>query len=151
MSATTGNTTPIFIGSSNLTPVRITGSNSTTDASVTTNLFTVVTGTTDGTRVDGVRFRNASPFQTGTASTAMVHRVFLNNRADLGTLSANIRLIGEVATATTTRSVSAITATSIYTFDQPLIISASQSLLVSQSQYGGLHDQFDAHAFAGNY
>ena len=153
MAATTGNTTPIFIGSANLTPVRITGSNSTLDGSVTTNLFTVVTGAPDGTRVDGIRFRNSPPYQVGTASTAMVHRVFLNNRADLGINSSNIRLVGEIATPTSgVRAVSSATlATSIFNFDQAIILSGSQSLLVGQSQYAGPQDIFDAHAFAGNY
>lgn len=136
------NTNPIFIKQGNMSPARITGANTTSDASTTTNLVTVVTSAVDGTRVDGIRFRNSQA--TAAASSAMVHRIFWYN-------GVNYRLVGEVATATATRSTTAVGATSIYTFDQPMILKTGESLLVGQSVYAGVADQFDAHAFAGDY
>ena len=136
------NTSPIFIATPNLTPARITGATVTNDGSVTTNIVTLVTAGVEGTRVDGVRFRNSQT--TSAASSAMTHEIWLVTGADY-------RLIGEVATATATRSTTAIGATSIFTFDQPLIMSSGQLLRVGQSVYAGAQDQFDAIAFAGNY
>jgi hypothetical protein len=136
------NTSPIFIRQGNFIPARITGANTTSDASSTTNLVTVVTSAADGTRVDGIRFRNSQT--TAAASSAMVHRIFLFN-------GAVYRLIGEVVTAAATRSATAIGATSIYTFDQPLILKTGESVLVGQSVYAGAQDQFDAMAYAGDY
>jgi hypothetical protein len=137
------NTTPIFINSGNFAPVRITGANSTPDASSTTNLVLLVTTGANGTRVDGVRFRNASASQSATSS-AMVHRVYL-------VTSGVYRLIGEVATPTVIRSASSIGATSIITFDQPIVMTTGQTIYVGQSVYASANDQFDAIAFAGNY
>ena len=102
------NTSPIFINSGNFTPAVITVANTASDGSGT--LVTIVTAGVDGTRVDGVRFRNSQT--TAAISTAMVHRIYLTD-----TSSLNPRLIGEVATPAATRSVSAIGATSIFTFD----------------------------------
>ena len=136
------NTSPIFTLTGNFLPGRIAAANTASDGSGT--LVTVVTAGIDGTRVDGVRFRNSQA--TAAASSNMVHRIFLTD-----TLGANPRLIGEVATATATRSTTVIGATSIFTFDQPIIMQSGQLLRVCQSVYVGVQDQFDATAYAGNY
>lgn len=136
------NTSPIFIKQGNFTPARLVLANTASDGSGT--IYTVVTAAIDGTRVDGVRFRNSQA--TAAASSAMVHRIYLSD-----TGGANYRLIGEVATATATRSVSAVGATSVFTFDQPIIMKSGQIMAVSQSVYAGVQDQFDAVAFAGDY
>lgn len=136
------NTTPIFILSANVGTARITGANTTSDASLTTNLVTLVTAGADGTRIDAVRFRNSQA--TAAASSAMVHRIFY-------LVGGVYRLVGEVATAAATRSTIAVGATSIFTFDLPLFIPSGGSLVVGQSVYAGAQDQFDAIAFAGNY
>ena len=142
------NTTPIFIKQGNFTIGRIAALNVASDGSGTlgTTLITIVTAGVDGTRVDGVRFRNASA--TATTSSAMQHRIFLSDTA-----GANFRLIGEVATpAGATRATQTnIGATSIYTFDQPIIMETGQIMAVCQSAYAGAQDQFDACAFAGDY
>lgn len=136
------NTTPIFTLRGNFTPARIAAANTASDGSGA--LVTLVTAGTDGTRVDGVRFRNSQV--TAAASSNMVHRIFLSD-----TLGANPRLIGEVATAAATRSASAVGATSIFTFDQPIIMRSGQIMSVIQSVYAGAQDQFDATAYAGDY
>ena len=136
------NTSPIFTEAGNFTPARIAAANTASDGSGT--LVTLVTAGTDGTRVDGVRFRNSQA--TAALSSAMVHRIFLSDTA-----GANPRLIGEVATAAATRSASAIGATSIFTFDQPVIMKSGQIMSVIQSVYAGAQDQVDAIAYAGDY
>jgi len=138
------NTIPIFTLQGNFLPVRILSANTASDGSGT--LFTVVTGGTNGTRVDGVRFRNSS--SAATTSSAMQHRIFLTD-----TSGNNPRLIGEVATAAgaTRATQTNIGATSIYTFDQPIIMLPGQQMKVCQSVFASAVDQFDACAFAGDY
>lgn len=136
------NTSPIFTISGNFTPARISAANTASDGSGT--LVTVVTAGANGSRVDGIRFRNAQ--LTAAASSNMVHRIFLTN-----TLGANPRLIGEIATPAATRSTTAIGATSIFTFDQPIVMQSGQIMSVCQSVYASAADQVDACAFAGNY
>lgn len=136
------NTSPIFIKQGNSVPARIAAANTASDGSGA--LVTLITAATDGTRVDGVRFRNSQA--TAAASSNMVHRVFLSDAA-----GANFRLIGEVATAAATRSTTAVGATSIITFDQPIIMRAGQVMSCCQSVYASAADQFDAIEFAGDY
>lgn len=136
------NTTPIFIKQGNFTPARIAASNTASDGSGA--LVTLVTAATDGTRVEGVRFRNSQA--SAAASTAMMHRIFLSD-----TLGANFRLVGEVAVAAATRSNTVAGATSIFTFDYPIIMKSGQIMSVCQSAYAGAQDQFDACAFAGDF
>ena len=135
------NTTPIFVLQGNINPARIAAANTAADGSGT--LVTLVTAGADGARVDGVRFRSTAVFTT---STANVHRIFLSDTA-----GTNHRLIGEVATATATRSANTIGATSIFTFDQPIIMLSGQIMSVNQCNYAGAQDQFDACPFAGDY
>lgn len=136
------NTKPIFTLTGNFTPARIAAANTAADGSG--SLVTIVTAATDGTRVDGVRFRNSQA--SAAASTAMRHCVFLSN-----TSGTNYRLVGEVLTPAATRSNTVIGATSIYPFDQPIIMKSGQILAVCQSAYAGVQDQFDAIAYAGDY
>lgn len=136
------NTVPIFIKQGNTVCARISAANTASDGSGT--LVTMVTAGADGTRVDGVRFRNSQA--TAAASSAMVQRIFLSDA-----LGANFRLIGEIATAAATRSNTVIGATSIYTFDQPVIMKSGQVMSVAQSVYAGVQDQFDAMPYAGDY
>ena len=136
------NTAPIFTKQGNFTPARLVAANTASDGSGT--IYTIVTSAVDGTRVDGVRFRNSQV--TAAASSNMVHRIYLSD-----TGGTNYRLIGEVATGTATRSASAIGAASLFTFDQPIIMKANQIMAVSQSVYAGAQDQFDAIAYASDY
>ena len=136
------NTTPIFVLQGNIKPARIAAANTASDGSGA--LVTLVTAGTAGARVDGVRFRNSQA--TAGITSALVHRIFLSDTA-----GTNHRLIGEVETATATRSITAVGATSIFTFDQPIIMLSGQIMSVVQSLYTGAGDQFDACAFAGDY
>ena len=135
------NITPIFVLAGNIKPARIAAANTAADGSGT--LVTLITAGASGSRVDGVRFRSTAVFAT---STANVHRIFLSDTA-----GTNDRLIGEVATATATRSITAVGATSIFTFDQPIIMLSGQIMSVVQSRFDSVADQFDACPFAGDY
>lgn len=139
------NTTPIFVLTPNVGTTRLTAAATASDGSGT--LFRLLTAGTDGTRVDAVRFRNSQVALQ--ASTAMVHRIFYSDTNTSG--STACRLVGEVATASATRAVGTIGATSLYVFDQPLYMPSGSGLFVGQSAYTDARDQFDAQAFAGNY
>ena len=136
------NTTPIFTKQGNFTPARIAAANTASDGSGT--LVTLVTAVVDGTRVDGVRFINSQA--TAAASGAKVLRIFLTDTGGI-----NQRLIGEVTMAAATRSTTVIGATSIYTFDQAIIMKSGQLISVCMSVYAGAQDQTDAIAYAGDY
>jgi len=144
------NTQPIFIKQGAFTPARITAANVANDGSGTlgTNLFTVATGSVDGTRVDGIRFTNSQA--TAAASSNNYAKIFLSDTSGL-----NFRIIGQVAIATATRTGalagSTIGATAIYTFDQPIIMQQNQIMAVALNFYAGVQDQTDACGFAGDY
>jgi hypothetical protein len=90
------NITPIFVLAGNIKPARIAAANTAADGSGT--LVTLITAGASGSRVDGVRFRNSA----SNSRQVQVHRYteyFLSDTA-----GTNHRLIGEVATATATRS-----------------------------------------------
>ena len=61
-------------------------------------------------------------------------------------------LAGNVATATiSAANTASVGATSIFTFDQPVIMVSGQVMKVVQSVYAGVQDRFDAFAYAGDY
>lgn len=149
------NTTPIFTLKGNFTPARINATNTASDGSgtltPTPTIFAIVTAGVDGTRVDGIRFTNSGSATSG-APNAKVMRIFLSDTT--GALATN-RLIGEIAGLTTpAKSNVAVTATAIYTFDQPIIMRSGQVMYVTMSQavaYSSTLDQMDAIAYAGDY
>ena len=136
------NLKPIFIKQGNFTVGRIAAANTASDGSGA--LVAIVTAATDGTRVDGIRFINSQA--TAAISGAKVLRAFLSDNA-----GANFRIIGEVAMAAATRSTTAIGATAIITFDQPIIMKSGQIISTNMSVYAGAQDQTDACGFAGDY
>jgi hypothetical protein len=136
------NTVPIFSLNGNFTPAAIAAANTASDGSGT--LVTLVTAALNGSRVDGVRFRNAQI--TAAASSAMVHRIFLSD-----TGGTNFKLIGEVVTAAATRSTTVVGATSVFTFDNPIIMKSGQLISVCQSVYAGAQDLVHALAYASDY
>jgi len=139
------NTSPIFILTPNVGTATLTAANTGSNGDGT--VYSLLTAGVNGTRVDAVRFRNSQVALA--ASTAMVHRIFYSPTNQSG--SATSKLVGEVATAAATRTAAVVGATSIYTFDQPLIIPSGSGLFVAQSAYAGAQDRFDAQAFAGDY
>ena len=140
------NTSPIFILTPNLGTTRLVAANTASDGSGT--VYSLMVAGASGSRADAVRFRNSQVALS--ASTAMIHRIFYSPTNQSG--SATSKLVGEVLTAAATRTAgTTIGATSIYTFDLPLIMPSGSGLFVAQSVYGGVQDQFDAQVFAGDY
>ncbi len=129
------NTVPIMVLTGNFLPASIAAANTASDGSG--SLVTLVTAGSNGSRVEGVRFRNSQI--TPAASSANVHRIFLSDAAGI-----NPKLVGEVATAAATRSASAVGATSVYYFDSPIIMKPGQIMYVTQHAYAGAQDRFDA-------
>jgi|688.fasta_scaffold00011_161 hypothetical protein len=136
------NTVPIMILNGNFIPGRIAAANTASDGSGA--LVIVVTGGTEGSRVDGIRFTNSST--SASTATAKVFKIFLSD-----TSGANFKIIGEVIAAAVTRSNTVAGQTAIYTFDQAIIMQSGQIISVCQSVYTTAADQTDAIAFAGNY
>jgi len=140
------NLNPIFVLTPNVGVARITVATTASNGAGT--LVTLLTASLDGTRVDGVRFRNSATASAG-ATTAMTHKIFYSPTNQSG--SGTCFLVGEVLTSAVTRAVGTVGATSIYTFDLPLYMPSGSALFVAQSAFNSPLDQFDAQAFAGNY
>lgn len=136
------NTIPIFTKQGNFKPARVSAANTASDGSGA--LVTLVTSAVDGSRIDGIRVRNAQA--TAAASSAMVCKIFLSD-----VLGTNPRLVGEMVLAAATRSTTVIGATNVFTFDNPIIMLSGQILTVTQSVYAGAQDQNDYLAFSSDF
>ena len=146
------NTNPIFTKQGNFKPVTITAANTSNTGTTTafgTDVFVLVTAATDGTRVDGVRFRNSGTTALN-ASAATRFCIFLT---DTSSAIATNKLIGEVTQAAgTTRSATVIGATSIFTFDQPIIMLSGQIMSVTSTNWASAGaDNTVALAYASDY
>lgn len=133
---------PIFT----LVPVigfgRIAAANTARDGSGA--LVTLLTASTDGTRVESVAFTSAQA--TAAASSAMVGRLFISDTA-----GANPRLLQEIAMATITASNTVIGAANVIYFPGGLVLPSGTILYATQSIYAGVQDQTDVIARGGNY
>lgn len=135
------NIAPIFIIRGQFTPGRIAAAN--TDNSGGGTLVDIVTGGTDGTRVDGIRFNNSG--STTGASAATRINIF-------HTVGATIRIIGQVLMpAGATKSGTVLGATVSYTFDAPIILKSGEKISVTSTNWASAVDNIDACAFAGDY
>jgi len=136
------NTTPIFIDQGLIGRARIAAANTARDGSGT--LVDLVTGATDGTRVEYVVWTSAQA--SAAANSAMVGRLFITDAA-----GANPRLLREIAFTAVTASNTAIGATQTMAFPGGLLLQNGQKLQVIQSVYAGAQDQMDVVAIGGNY
>ena len=138
----TANFSPVFTITPNSVPTSVAAANTASDGSGA--VVTLVTAGTNGTRVDQVTVRNGQA--TAAASSAMVCRVFLSDAA-----GANFKVVGEVALATATRSITVIGATSTITFSPAIVMKSGQLLSVAQSVYAGAQDLNSYIAYSGDY
>ena len=136
------NTSPIFTLTPRAVTATIAAANTARDGSGT--LIDVLTGATDGTRIDFITFISAQA--TVGASAARVARVFLTD-----TSGSNPRLIQEIVMSAVTSSNTAIGSTSTITFTNGLIIASGQKIQVTQSVYGSAADQTHVLARGGDY
>lgn len=135
------NTTPIFVKQGNFTPARIAAANS-DNSGASGALVDVVTATTDGTRVDSIRFINSGTALVASAATRI--NIF-------HTVGATIRNVGQVLMPAATRSATALGATAIYTFDQAFILKSGEKISVTSTNWAAAADNIDACAFAGDF
>lgn len=137
-------TSPIFVATANIGFARPTAANTASDGSGTvgTDIFNLVTGTTNGTRIDRISIKNSQV--TAAASTALVVRFFLTDAT-----GNNSRLIEEVALPSATRSTSAIGASAAIFFPGGLFIKSGQILRCTVSVYAAA-SQVDIVAFGGD-
>lgn len=136
------NTSPIFILTGAVGRARVAAANTARDGSGT--LVDLVTGSTDGTRVDYVTWTSAQA--SAAANSGMVGRLFITDSA-----GANPRLVREIAITAVTASNTAIGATQTMSFPGGIILVSGQKLQVCQSVYAGAQDQMDVIAIANNY
>ena len=143
------NTKPIFI----LTPnrginggVRITGANTTRDLSSTTNAVILLSGGTDGTRVEAIDWNHSSSGVT--ASVATVGRLFQCS----DTSFSNPRILREISLpAITPNQTAVIGQTLTMTFTTPLFLPPGYSLVVTIGTAQSAGNYYDVIAYSGNY
>ena len=126
---------PVFVGSVICKQARLTTANTARDGSGT--LTNVLTGATNGTRVDRITFVTATSGQT-TVNSAQVFRVFISN-----TSGSSFRLFAENAVGAVTPSASAVGARAQIVFMGGLFLENGQVLAVTQSANAGNQDQVD--------
>lgn len=132
---------PVFVGTVICRQARLTAANTARDGSGT--VVGVVTGSTNGTRVDRITFVSAQA--TAAANSAMVLRVFISD-----TTGSNYRLFAEQSVAAVTASNTAIGARSQIVFMGGLFLESGQILGVTKSIHAGVQDQFDCTVEGGN-
>lgn len=135
-------TTPQFVATANIGAVRPTAANTASDGSGTlgTDIYTLVTAASGGTRVDRITVINSQV--TAVASTALVVRIFLYD-------GTNTRLIEEVALPTATRSASAVGARASIYFPGGLFLKTGQTLRCCASVFAAA-SQCDIVAYGGD-
>lgn len=136
------NTAPIFTLSGKMIGVLIAAANTAADGSGT--LVDLITGGTNGTRVEGVIFTNSQG--TVGAAAAKVCRIFITDAS-----GANPYIIGEVALAATTRSSTSIGQTGTFFFPKPLLLKPGQKLQVTSTVRATSADDIVAVPIAGDY
>lgn len=114
-----------------------------------TDMILLITGATDGTFINKVRFSPAAT-AAATATTASVHRLFLSTQASGATTSANTSLIAEISAPNQT---AAQTTAAIMALDIPLgfYIPSGVTLLWSMHHAAAANTLWHAVAFAGAY
>lgn len=135
-------TSPTFIGTPKAWLGRVSGANTTPDASVTTNLVSIATGGTSGSRIERVNVTHA-PAAATTANTAGIVRLYHK-------VGSTYRLIKEIQLAAVTRSASVIGISGEWarTDGQPVLLLASGEELVAGTQVA---EPYDVCAVGGDF
>jgi hypothetical protein len=135
------NLNPIFSNTFILGMTRLVTGNTASNGSG--SITKVVTGATNGTRVDKITYIN-SQLSAG-ASSAMTGKIFLSSDG-----GSTWKLDNEIAIATATRSTTAIGAKNII-ITGGLFLPSGVILGVAQSVYAGVQDQQDVIVEGANY
>lgn len=136
------NTSPIFEKYPVIAAQALAAANTARDGSGT--VTTLVTGASDGTRVDRITFISAQA--TAAANSAMVARVFIS--VDSG---STWNLFDEVAIPAVTASASAIGARVQFAYTNGILLKdATQKIGVTISVYAGVQDRVQVIAQGGD-
>jgi len=132
------NTNPIFTLTPQFTPVSLAAADTGMGTSAPTNKATVVTGGTNGTRVDGISFvANAQ------SANAIIRVFYL--------VSTTYYLVGEVSVTATTPSNTVQAATAVWRPNiTPYVVGNGHSLVFTFSVRNSA-ETWIAQAFAGDY
>jgi len=114
------NTTPIFALTPKMAVGRITGTTTDRTGTTTTNLITLVTGTTDGTKVTQIGFKS-----TG-VSSAGNFLIFISD-----TNGTTLRLFDEILISTTTPSTAILSARQVNFYSDLQLMSGHRILVGS--------------------
>lgn len=137
------NIAPIFESTPVIGVQNLAAANAARDGSGT--VATLVTGGTDGTRVDAITFTSAQA--TAAANSAMVGRVFIS--IDSG---STWNLFDEIAIAAVTASNSAVGARNRISYPNGIILKDATHLIgVTISVYAGVQDRHTVIAQGGNF
>lgn len=136
--------TPIFVATAQLGHSRPSAANTASDGSGTegVDIFTIVTATANGTRVDSIKVMNSQ--NTYALSTALIVRVFITD-----TSGNNPRLFDEITMAAATRSASAVGASNVVNYAGGLFLASGQKIKVTVSVFNAA-SQVDVTARGGN-
>lgn len=133
---------PQFVSSPIIGLLKLTAANTARDGTGT--LEPLLTGSTNGTRVDRVTFISSQ--SAATANSAMVGRIFISD-----TGGTNFKLYQEVALAAVTASNTAIGQRQQMNFLGGLILKSGMVLSCSKSINAGGQDWFDVIAEGGHF
>ena len=134
--------TPVFTSTPIIGTARLTAANTARDGSGT--IVPLLTGATNGTRVDRITFISAQA--TAAAQAAMVGRVFISD-----TGNTIFRLYIELLLPTITPSNTVIGQRQQAVFLGGLNLQSGMVLYCTKSVHGGVADQFDVIAEGGHF
>lgn len=148
------NTAPIFtgtpiVGRAVWLPATTANVKSDGTGTIGTDLLLLVTGATNGTFLNRVRFSPAAS-SAPTSTTASIIRLFLSTQASGATTSANTSLIAEIAAPTQSADQTTV-ATSYLEVPLGFYIPSGTTLLFSMHHAAAAATAWHGVAFAGNY
>lgn len=154
MAVNTANTRPIYTNAANITPaswLSSTTANVKSDGTGTvgTDMLKVVTGGTDGTRIEKLRFCPTAS-TAATATTASMIRVFYSTVGSGATTNANTFLIAEVPAPAQTAD-QTTTATNYIEIPLGLVITSAGFIHFSMHHAAAANTAWQCIPFATNY
>jgi len=138
-------TNPIFVATSVIGFARPTAANTASDGTGTegTDIFTLVTGSASGTRIDSIK-ATSSQVTPGASGTVVV-KVFITD-----TNGNNPRIFDEIVVSTATRSATAAGAANLANYPGGIFLASGQKIKVAVSAFSAA-GQLDIIARGGNF
>lgn len=138
-------TNPIFVATSVIGFARPTAANTASDGTGTegVDIFTLVTGSANGTRIDSIKATN-SQLTPALAATVVV-KVFITD-----TSGNNPRIFDEIVVTTATRSATVAGPTNLANYPGGIFLASGQKIKVAVSSFAAA-TQLDIIARGGNF